>query len=273
MLRRLDLVAILLTAAGSLVVGFLGGAFGVGGGIFLVPFLTLVGLRPVEAVGVSLFCVIGTSASASSVALRNGEANLGLCLVLEPFFVGGAVLAGSLAQRVSDTALLLGFAAVVLAVAVLFLAQAFGRGLPPPVAPDGPARFTDGISSNVRYRPQRVPLVCGLGVLGGVAAGLFGIGGGVVTVPLLSQVARVPIRGAAASASLSLMITAGAAGAVHLAHGTVPPAAIAAALIGILPGGRLGARLQRRLPERVMRVFFAGLGLVVAASLCWRVIR
>lgn len=268
-----DLAAILLTAAGSLVVGILGGAFGVGGGIFLVPFLTLIGLRPIEAVGVSLFCVIGTSASASSVVLRNREANLGLCLVFEPFLVGGAVLAGLVAQHISDGALLVGFACVLIAVAALFLAQALGRALPTPVKPDGKPRLTDGVSSSLAYRPQRLPLVCGLGVLGGVASGLFGIGGAVVTVPVLSQVARVPIRAAAASASLSLMITAGAAGAIHLAHGTVPPSAVAAALLGILPGGRLGARLQRRLPDRLMRFVFAALGLFVAGSIFWKALR
>jgi uncharacterized protein len=269
-----DLVAILISAAGALVVGVLGGAFGVGGGIFLVPFLTIVvGLRPVEAVGVSLFCVIGTSASASSVTLKSGEANLGLGLMLEPFLIAGAVLAGLVAQQVTDAALLLGFALVIVVIGALFLRQALGRGLPTPVAPVEPARFADGSSAVLAYRPQRLPLVMSLATLGGVASGLFGIGGGVVTVPLLSQVARVPIRAAAATASLSLMVTAGAAGAIHLAHGTVPPAAVAAALVGILPGGLFGARLQHRLPERLMRFVFAGLGFFVAGSIVWRTLR
>lgn len=266
-----SLQVILLTAAGSLAVGILGGTFGVGGGVFLVPLLSFViGLRPVEAVGVSLFCVIGTSASAAPVALRSGEANLGLGLLIEPFLIAGAVVAGVVAQRISDGGLLLGFSIVIAGVATLFLAQAFGRGVPTPVAPTEPARVFDGVSSGLPYRPQRVVITCILASLGGLASGLFGVGGGVVTVPLLSQVARVPIRAAASTATLALMVTAGAAGAVHFAHGTVPPDAVAAALLGILPGGLLGARLQRHLPERAMRLVFAVLCFFVAGTVAWR---
>lgn len=267
----MELAAVLVTALGSLVVGVMGGAFGVGGGIFLVPFLTTFsGLRAIEAVGVSLFCVIGTSAAASSVVLKNREANLGLCLAMEPFLVGGAVLAGLVAQRVTEGALLVGFALVILAIGGLFLAQAFGHGLPAPVPPDGPAHFTDGVSSDLPYRPQRVRVVQLLSAIAGVASGLFGIGGGVVTVPLLTQVGRLPIRAAAATASTSLMITAASAASIHFAHGTVRPLVVGAALLGILPGGLLGARLQRHLPDHLMRLVFAGLAAFVAGSILWQ---
>ena len=66
------------------------------------------------------------------------------------------------------------------------------------------------------------------------------------------------------------MVTAGAAGAVHLAHGTVPLTSVAWALVGVIPGGFVGARLQSRLSDRVLSAVFALLALVVAVSVALR---
>lgn len=257
-----------LTALGSLAVGVVGGAFGVGGGIFLVPLLVWLGHRPVEAVGVSLFCVIGTSVGASSVALRSGEANLSLSLLLEPFLLLGAVGAGLVAARVGDATLLYAFAAMLVLIALATARPA--RGAASGVAPtQGPGLF-DGASGGVAYRPQRLAALPPVMLGAGVTAGLFGIGGGAVVVPLLALVARVPMRAAAATSTVSLMVTAGAAGAVHLAHNTVPLDAVGWALLGVIPGGLLGARLQSRLPDGVLRGAFALLALAVAASVALR---
>lgn len=256
-----------LTALGSLAVGVVGGAFGVGGGIFLVPLLVWLGHRPVEAVGVSLFCVIGTSVGASSVALRNGEANLTLSLLLEPFLLAGAVGAGLVAARVGDATLLYAFAAVLVLIA---LATALRGRAAAALAPAGEPGLFDGVSAGEPYRPQRLRVVPPAMLAAGVTAGLFGIGGGAVVVPLLALVARLPMRAAAATSTVSLMVTAGGAGAVHLAQGTVPLHAVAWALAGVIPGGLIGARLQARLPDRVLRGVFALLALAVAASVVAR---
>lgn len=257
-----------LTALGSLAVGVVGGAFGVGGGIFLVPLLVWLGHRPVEAVGVSLFCVIGTSVGASSVALKSGEANLSLSLLLEPFLLAGAVGAGLVATKVGDATLLYAFAAVLVLIALATASRA--RGAQDLVAPTDEPGLFDGSSGGARYRPQRLRVLPPVMLGAGVTAGLFGIGGGAVVVPLLALVARVPMRAAAATSTVSLMVTAGAAGAVHLAHGTVPLHTVAWALLGVIPGGLVGARLQSRLPDRVLRVVFALLALAVAASVALR---
>lgn len=257
-----------LTALGSFVVGVVGGAFGVGGGIFLVPWLVWLGLRPVEAVGVSLFCVIGTSIGASSVALKNGEANLGLSLVLEPLLLVGAVAASVLAARIGDATLLYSFAAMLVGIALSLLLRRAGRAAGE--APTGEPRFYDGVSAGVPYRPQRLRGVTVAMAAAGVASGLFGIGGGALVVPVLAQGAKVPMRAATATSTVSLMVTAGAAGAVHLAHGTVPLTSVAWALLGVIPGGLLGARLQSRLSDRTMRTVFALLALAIAGSVVLR---
>lgn len=262
----------LLTLVGSFAVGVVGAILGVGGGVFLVPFLVLVvGLRPVEAVGISLFAVVGMSVGGASRALRTGQANLGLALLLEPFLLVTAVAGSLLAHLISDGALLALFGAMMLGISMLFAVLARAGVDTVPLRPTGRAHLLDGMSAEPGrdeepYRPVRVPLLTFLIGGTGVAAGLFGIGGGVLNVPALTLISRVPLRAAASTSVLTMSVTAAAAAAVHLAEGAVPAALVGASLLGVVPGGFLGARLQSRMRERNLQIAFAGLSAVVAIA-------
>jgi uncharacterized membrane protein YfcA len=252
---------------------------GIGGGTFLVPFLVLVGnLRPVEAVGISLFCVIGTSVGGASGAIRSGRANVGLALLLEPVLVGTSVGASLLAQRMNDALLLALFACMMIGIAVLFLAL-WRRGPALTIAlPTGPPRPGDGVVEEpgqglVAYRPRRLPLLVGLIGLSGTASGLFGIGGGGLNVPILHVLGAVPLRAAAATSVLTMSVTGAAAGAVHLAHGSVSGTLVGASLLGVVPGSLLGAQWQRRFPEQHLRFAFAVLAALVAVTTLYRASR
>lgn len=270
---------VLLTAGGSFFVGVLGAVLGIGGGTFLVPFLViLAGLPPVEAVGISLFCVIGTSVGGASRALRTGQANLGLALVLEPFMLVGSVGASLLAHRVSGSVILTLFAALMFGLAALFLRLGLKDDPAPPVAPSGDPHLTDGVSpepdgSLVRYRPQRLGVLALLVSTTGAASGLLGIGGGVLNVPYMTLLSRVPIRAAASTSVLTMLVTGAAAGSVHLAEGGVPAPLVAASLLSVVPGGWLGARVQSRLPTRALRLMFSALALVIGVATLHRAIR
>lgn len=251
------LTAVLLTS-GSLVMGLLGGILGVGGGVFLVPFLVFAADLPAkEAVAVSLCCVIGTSAAASRAAAATGAARLDLALALEPPLVVGAVVASSLAARVQDGVVLIGFAALMAGImGLMFLRRRTA------VVGDDP--------------PLSTTRKAGLGVAAfasGAASGLFGVGGGVLVVPGLTLIGRLPLKTAATTSSLALMTSAACGGMVYLANGLLPPAIVAVSLAGVLPGGFLGSRLQRRLPERVLLGMFLVLGAVVIALSLWRGLR
>ena len=224
-------VELMMIVAGSLVVGVLGGVLGVGGGVFLVPFLIFVAdLGPKEAVAASLCCVIGTSASASVISGRSGLARLDIALRLEPALVLGAVIASVLAVRVADGAVLVGFGVLLIVIVGLVVA----------------------------------------GFCSGAASGLFGVGGGVLVVPALTLIGRMPLKSAAATSSLCLMSSAACGALVHWSHGLLRIDIVAASMIGVLPGGLLGARLQRRLDERVLQVAFFVLAAIVAGLSIWR---
>lgn len=258
-------------ALGSFVVGALGAILGIGGGTFLVPFLVfLTGMEPGSAVGISLFCVMGTSIGGASRALPSGQANLGLALCLEPFVGAGAVATALVAPRVPAPALLVGFALVLVALGALFAWLAIANRPWGPVSPRGDASFLDGEveepgGARIAYRPQNLPWLFGLVSLTGALSGLLGIGGGALNVTYLNLLARVPLRAATSTSVLTMLVTGSAAGAVYFARGQVALAWVATTLLFVVPGSRLGARLQRRLPERALRLAFSLLALVIAA--------
>ncbi len=251
----MDVVTVAVVSLGSFAMGILGGLLGVGGGVFLVPWLVMVaGLDARAAVGVSLCSVIATSAASSFVAGRRGEARLDVALRLEPYLIAGAVLASVVGVRVAEGPLLLGFAAFVVVVAGLVFLR--GRRAGSERAPGLPV-----------VRPG---IVAGLAFVSGAASGLFGVGGGVLVVPALVLVGRMPLKEAATTSSLCLMSSAAAGAAVHLAQGTLPASSVALAVVGVLPGGIVGARLQRRVSARVLETTFVVLALLVAALTAMR---
>lgn len=250
----MDIAEAVIVVVGTFVTGVLGGLLGVGGGVFLVPFLVFFDVASAKAaVGISLACVICTSAVSSWVTGKTGDARLGTALRLEPALVAGAVAASALGARIDDGVLLVGFGVFILGIAGLLRARKHFAA-----ADDAP------------WSRGRLAIIVTLAFFSGAASGLFGVGGGVLVVPALVLVGRIPLRAAAATSSLCLMTSAAAAAAVHHAHTALPTDVIALAIIGVLPGGFLGARLQRRTSEGKLEALFAVLAVVVAGLSFWR---
>lgn len=246
---------------GSMCVGVLGGLLGVGGGIFLVPLLvTFTSVQPIQAVGVSLFCVIGTSIGGTTEALRVGRPNVGLALFMESFMIIGSVAASFAAQKVSSSSLLVGFAVLMFILGAIFFVRRNAKEVVSLVPADhGQQTFDhtfEGPTGLIKYRPVKLSLLGVLMVFTGSASGFFGIGGGSINVPILSLLGKVPLRAAAATSTLTMSVTGCVAGLIHLLHGTVPVALVGASLLGVIPGGRLGAKIQKRLEVKSLRMAF-----------------
>src|SRR5437868_7347029 len=197
---------------GGIAAGLLGSLLGFGGGILIVPLLTIgFGLPLREAVGVSLVCVIVTSGAAAGVYLERQVANLRLGMTLELFTAIGALIGGIVAFLVSERILAGLFAAMLVYVAFSMArggdpapdeADATGtppRNLPFGLALDGPGYAVRNLSAGVA------------GSVGaGVVSALLGIGGGLVKVPVMHLVMGVPLRVATATSNLMIGVTASA---------------------------------------------------------------
>jgi uncharacterized protein len=253
----------LLLLGGGAAAGVFGSLLGLGGGVLIVPLLTLgFGLPLRDAVGVSLVCVIMTSSAAAGVYLERHVANLRLGMTLELFTALGALVGATIAFALDERLISLLFAGLLLSVAVTM-----ARGGVAPsststeeIPPDRPEHrqaptVLDRLSGD-DYQVRNL----GRGVTGATGAGivsaLLGIGGGIVKVPLMHLSMGVPLRVATATSNLMVGITAAASSLIYVIHGGIDPYVAGPTAIGVFLGASAGSRLSHRVDLRVLRLLF-----------------
>lgn len=242
----------LLLAAGLLLAGAvagLGGALlGVGGGVLVVPVLYLgLGVPLPVAVGTSLVVITGTSVAGTAGYLRRGWVEVDLAMGLQVGALAGALAAAWVAVLLAEQVVARIFAAFLVATAV----NLWWRGRRDP---GGEMAATGG-----RRRAGYA-----LSPLGGVAAGLLGVGGGLVQVPILRLLLGLEMRRAVATSTLTVGLTASVAALVYLRRGDVEMTAAPWLLAGILAGALGAPRLLGALPRRAVELAFSALLLYAA---------
>ncbi len=287
-----------LLLAGGVAAGAFGSLLGLGGGLLIVPLLTIgFGLPLREAVGISLVCVIVTSSASAGVYLQRRQANLRLGMVLELFTGVGAVIGGAIAFLVDERLVAGLFAALLVYVAVSMVRGARGDAAPPtpddasaeladrlvpedvpPAALVAPAAAVgaepgriDGSNLGITAdRVGRMPLAAGASVGAGVASALLGIGGGLIKVPVMHLALGVPLRMATATSNLMVGITASTSAIVYLLRGGIDAYAAGPTAVGVFVGASLGSRLGHRLDLRVLRLLFVVVLLYTAFQMARR---
>jgi uncharacterized membrane protein YfcA len=265
----------LLMLGGGIVAGVFGSLLGLGGGILIVPLLTIgFGLPVREAVGISLICVIMTSGASAAVFLERDVANLRLGMFLELFTAIGAVVGGAVAFLIDERYLAAMLAILMVYVAVTMLRSATRPGAAPAEAIGDTAEPSDAASDvlSPAVPPGRMPFIdrlsrpgyrvrhLRLGAVGSVGAGilsaLLGIGGGVVKVPLMHLLMGVPLRVSTATSNLMIGITASTSAIVYLLRGGIAPYAAGPTAVGVFIGATIGSRSAHRVDLRVLRLLF-----------------
>jgi uncharacterized protein len=278
---------------GGMAAGLFGSLLGLGGGVLLVPLLTLgFGLPLREAVGVSLVAVIVTSSASAAVYLERHVANLRLGMTLELFSASGALFGGLIAFALSDK-LLAGLFTILLLYTALTMSrrpeeasspvpasiQADGGADPDEVAPTPPAPVDRSVRADLAGgpgpgSPPYVVRNLGVGLLGSVFAGvvsaLLGIGAGIVKVPLMHLAMGVPLRVATATSNLMIGITAAASAIIYLLRGGIDPYVAGPTAVGVFLGASLGSRSVHRIDARVLRILFVVVILFTAWQMAGR---
>lgn len=257
--------------------GGFGSLVGIGGGLIIVPVLTIaLGHDVKTAIAASLIGVIATSLSASPRYIRSGIADrrLGLLLLVAATAggLGGGLTAGLLDGRV----LALLFALLLGAVALHMLREVRNPSTPPP-PDDDPANggFVSSYvepttQSVVHYQARRIAPGAAVSFVAGNISGLLGVGGGVINVPTMNVLMHVPIRVATTTSTYMLAATATASAIVYLASGQLDPLLAAPVALGVIIGARVGARLSMRLSQDVLRLAFVVVAAVFAIGMFGR---
>jgi uncharacterized membrane protein YfcA len=255
-----SIVAVVMVSGA--VAGCLGALLGLGGGVFLVPFLNAwLGLDFKTAAAISLVTVIATSSAVSAATTGRNLINLRLGMLLEVASAAGGVATGVTIAHLSDVTLERGFAVIAALIAVLMLTRLERRNVISDTTVDpGPlgGRFHDGESGGeVVYKVHRLPVALGVSFVAGNVSAAFGIGGGILKVPVLTAWCGVPMRVAAATSSLMIGVTAVASVPIQYANGYVNPPLAAAAVLGVLIGSRGGLWFGARARAKWLKLMMA----------------
>lgn len=272
---RMTGVEVAAVAVAGACAGGLGALLGIGGGVFLVPFLTTVlGLSFPYARGISLATVVATSSAVAASTGTTGLVNVRLAMLLQVATVSGG-FAGSLFSRVlSERALTVLFAAVMVGVALVMLGRLNTRNISAgaSVNPGTLGGYVNDpeLGCRVAYRVRRLPLALAVSFVGGSISSLLGIGGGIIMVPALNSWCGIPMRVAAATSAFMIGVTATAALPLYWAHGEILPALAAGGVLGVLVGSRIGIHLVTRLQVRWLKMLMIAILFGVAALMISR---
>lgn len=268
-----SLPVILFIFLGSIAAGLLGSLVGLGGGVLIVPLLTLAFGFPIYfAIGASIISVIATSSGAAAAYVRDRLTNLRVGMLLEIATTTGAVTGALVAGLLAPAILFIVFGFILL-VSAAPLVFRLGEELPQGVKNDRWANWLRLSSSypdqhlgqEVSYQVTRTPLGAALMYVAGIISGLLGIGSGTFKVIAMDIVMRLPMKVSTTTSNFMIGVTAAASAGIYFSRGDIPPLVAAPVALGILIGALIGARLLLHLSNRTLRLIF--LPVIIAAAI------
>jgi uncharacterized protein len=267
-----------LIFAGAVAAGFLGALTGLGGGVVIVPLLTIIfGVDIRYAIGAALVSVIATSSGAAAAYVREGYSNVRVGMFLEI-----ATTLGALAGTVVAVYLHASMIAVIFGVVLIYSAYASLRQQDHATQDPGP----DPLASRLRmdssyptengfesYHVRGVPGGFVLMFVAGVLSGLLGIGSGAVKVLAMDRVMKLPFKVSTTTSNFMIGVTAAAGAGVYLSRGYIDPGLAMPVMLGVLLGSTLGARILAGAQVRVLRWVFSGVIGVLAVEMIYAGVR
>ncbi len=262
----------------SLAAGVIGALAGVGGGIIVIPVLTvLFGVDIRQAVGASIISVIATSSGAAAAYVRDRLTNMRIGMFLEVATTSGAVIGALLAAVVAQQFLYLLLGVVLFMSAVQQLVR-LKEELPPPIEPTGIAArlglassYPDAVlGREVEYEARRIPLGFFMMGIAGLVSGLLGIGSGVLKVLAMDGAMRLPMKVSSTTSNFMIGVTAAASAGIYIARGDVNASIAAPVALGVLAGALAGARILVRLSNARVRQVFVPVLVVIAGEMLLR---
>jgi uncharacterized membrane protein YfcA len=264
-----------LVFVGSFLAGLVGALTGLGGGVVLIPLLTLVfhvDLR--YAIGASLISVIATSSGAAAAYVREGISNVRIGMFLEVATTFGALFGAFLATRVPTRALAIVFGLVLIYSA--WLSRSRKTQLPENSVPNPwsdrlrmsgsyPVKGCGTPDGKGSYRVDRIPWGFATMFGAGTLSGLLGIGSGAVKVLAMDKIMRIPFKVSTTTSNFMIGVTAAASAGIYLARGYIDPGLAFPVMLGVLGGSLLGAKFLVKANVGLLRSIFAfvilGLGI------------
>jgi uncharacterized membrane protein YfcA len=268
------LLFLLTVGAISVLAGFFGSLLGLGGGLIIIPALTLLLHVDIRlAIGASIVSVIASSSGAAAAYVRDRLANMRVAMFLELGTTLGAITGAYLAGIVHPRFLFVLFGLILGYSAIAMLR---GRRKGEEEGEAGPwarvlrlrsSYFDDAAGEEIIYQPVRARIGLALMYIAGTVSGLLGIGSGALKVPAMDLAMELPIKVSTATSNFMIGVTAAASAGVYFSRGQIDPFIAAPVAVGVLAGAFAGSHMLGHIDSRVMRSAFVVVLMVVAAQM------
>jgi hypothetical protein len=253
---------------GAVFAGFLGSLTGLGGGVVLVPLLTIgFGIDIRYAIGTSLIAVIATSSGAASAFLKDGLLNIRIGMFLEIATTLGAIAGAAIAYYAPTNIIAIIFGLVLLySAAVSFRKSKIENELIDQSKVNhgslaqwlnAKGSFRDAKGLEVNYKLQHVGGGFSLMMVAGILSGLLGIGSGALKVIAMDSIMKIPFKVSTATSNFMIGVTAAASAGIYFSRGYIDPVLSMPVVLGVMAGSLLGARLLLKTRTKSIRVIFA----------------
>ncbi|HEY4906028.1 MAG TPA: sulfite exporter TauE/SafE family protein [Candidatus Acidoferrum sp.] len=247
---------------GSLLAGFLGALTGLGGGVVIVPLLTLVFHVDLKyAIGAALVSVIATSSGAAAAYVKEGYSNVRVGMFLEIATTIGAISGAGLALYLKANVI-----AIIFGVVLIYSAYTSIRPQPHDSIKQQPDRLATWLQMDSTYPTANglesyhvsgIPLGFLLMFVAGVLSGLLGIGSGAVKVLAMDKAMKLPFKVSTTTSNFMIGVTAAASAGIYLSRGYIDPGLAMPVMIGVLMGSLTGARVLANANVRILRIVFS----------------
>ncbi len=267
----------LILFAASVGAGAVSALVGVGGGVLIVPLLTIgFGFDIRTAIGASIVSVIATSSGAAAAYVRDHLTNIRIGMLLELATTVGAVSGALVAGLVNAQTLFLLFG-VLLIVAIVPMVRKLGQDESIHLESDSlseffrlPSTYPGADGTQVAYGVRHVPAGFAIMYVAGLVSGLLGIGAGVLKVLAMDTAMGVPIKVSSATSNFMIGVTAAASAGIYFWRGDVEPVVAGPVAVGVLLGATLGARFLVRAASNTIRLLFVAVLTVVSVEMLLR---
>ena len=259
----------------SIGAGFLGSLLGIGGGMIVVPVLTLflhVDIR--FAIAASLISIIATSSGAAASFLRDHLTNLRVAVVLEIGTVFGAISGFVIAKSLNTSWLYLTFGSFLLFSALMMLRQR-GESLSNTNHPWADklglaSSFPNERGQQIPYSVENVPLGIAMMYIAGALSAILGIGSGVLKVPVMDRAMKLPLKVSSATSNFMIGVTAAASAGAYLLEGDIHPQIAAPVALGIILGSYVGAKAMIKMKPSLIRKIFVAVLVIVSVQMIFK---
>lgn len=257
-----SLLFTLLIWLGSLLGGFLGALAGLGGGVVVVPLLTVIFHVDIHyAIGAALVSVIATSSGAAAAYVREGYSNVRVGMFLEMATTTGALVGAALVLYLHASVI-----SIIFGVVLIYSAYTSFREMSHGAQGSQPDRIATWLRMDSSYpvgdrmesyHVRNVPAGFSIMFLAGILSGLLGIGSGAVKVLAMDKAMKLPFKVSTTTSNFMIGVTAAAGAGIYLSRGYIDPGLAMPVMLGVLAGSFAGARVLAGAQVKSLRLVFA----------------